>query len=205
MSEDGRGVYTVTRAAPLAQTRLVSDWFGPAYARLHPLLQRLHRDRASRLEGEVTMRFGRGLAGVLGQRLARRLGMPDVAGPQRLVVEVSHDDTHLHWQRRFGDGHALLSTFRPVGRYPDGHWLEDTGPIAFALQVDINDSGGWDWRWVRAWRRGRPLPLWLLPRPSACKRVVDGRYCFHVGFRAPLLGELMAYEGLLDLLPVGGA
>jgi hypothetical protein len=54
--------------------------------------------------------------------------------------------------------------------------------------------------------RGKALPLWLLPRFSAYKRVVDGRYSFHVGFALPGLGELMAYEGLLDPTPpVGGA
>ena len=190
---------THTGPRPLEAT-VVRDWFGPAFARLHPLLQQLHGHPESRLQGTVEMRFGRGLAGVLGRRLARKLGMPDVAGPQTMTVDVGHDATRMRWQRRFGDGKALLSLFRPVGTYPDGRWVEDTGPIAFSLQVDINADGGWDWRWISARLRGRPIPLWLLPRPSAYKRVVDGRYCFHVGFRAPVLGELMAYEGLLDLV-----
>jgi hypothetical protein len=195
------GSDTASRAE---ETSLVSDWFGAAYERLHPLLQQLHRHRASRLEGTVGMRFGRGLAGVLGRRLARRLGMPAVAGPQRLVVDVSHDATLMHWQRRFGDGHAVLSLFRPVGHFPDGHWVEDTGRIALTLQVDIA-ADGWDWRLVGARMRGKAVPLWLLPRFSAYKRVVDGRYSFHVGFALPVLGDLMAYEGLLDPVPVGGA
>jgi hypothetical protein len=144
------------------------------------------------------MRFGTGLAGVLGRRMARRRGMPDVAGPQPLVVDVGHDANRMRWQRRFGDGHALLSVFEPVGHFPDGHWIEDTGRIALALQVDLHGDG-WDWRLVGARMRGRPLPLWLLPRFSAYKRVVDGRYRFHVGFALPGLGELMAYEGLLDV------
>jgi hypothetical protein len=177
---------------------LVGDWFGPAFARLHPLLRQLHSRPEARVGGTVAMRFGTGLAGVLGRRLARRLGMPDVAGPQHLIVDVGHDATRMRWQRRFGDGHALLSVFAPVGHFPDGHWIEDTGRIALALQVDINGDG-WDWRLVGARLRGMSLPLWLLPRFSAYKRVEAGRYRFHVGFALPGLGELMAYEGLLDL------
>jgi hypothetical protein len=180
-------------------TTLVTEWFGPSFARLHPLLQQLHSQPTARVAGTVVMRFGTGLAGVLGRRLARRLGMPDVAGPQRLVVDVGHDEKQMRWQRRFGDGNALLSVFAPVGHFPDGHWIEDTGRIALALQVDIVGDG-WDWRLVGARLRGRALPLWLLPRFSAYKRIVDGHYSFHVGFALPLLGELMAYEGLLDVL-----
>ena len=199
MSDDALLAATRIESRGLEAT-VVSDWFGAAFAQLHPLLQQLHGHRESRLRGTVEMRFGRGLAGVLGRRLARRLGMPDVSGPQAITVDVGHDARQMRWQRRFGDGKALLSVFRPVGTYPDGEWVEETGAIAFSLQVDINAGGGWDWRWVSVRLRGRPVPLWLLPRPSAYKRVVDGRYCFHVGFRAPLLGELMAYEGLLDLV-----
>ena len=188
----------------MSHATLVAEWFGSSFARLHPLLQQLHSVPAARVEGTVVMRFGTGLAGVLGRRLARRLGMPDVAGPQPLVVDVGHDATKMTWQRRFGDGHALLSVFRPVGHFPDGHWLEDTGRIALTLQVDIVGDG-WDWRLVGARLRGKPLPLWLLPRFSAYKRIEAGRYRFHVGFALPGLGELMAYEGLLNPLPVGGA
>jgi hypothetical protein len=185
-------------------TTLVSEWFGSSFARLHPLLRQLHSQPSACVEGTVVMRFGTGLAGVLGRRLARRLGMPDVAGPQHLIVDVGHDATRMRWQRRFGDGHALLSVFAPVGHFPDGHWIEDTGRIALTLQVDLVGDG-WDWRLVGARMRGKALPLWLLPRFSAYKRVVDGRYSFHVGFALPGLGELMAYEGLLDPTPpVGG-
>ena len=200
MSEEA-AVYALGHASPRESTPLVREWFGAAWPQLHPLLQQLHGVRESCLAGTVHMRFGRGLAGVLGRRMARRLGLPDIAGPQHLVVDVGHDATQMHWQRRFGDGHALLSLFRPVGRFPDGHWVEDTGRIALTLQVDLVD-GGWDWRLVGARLRGKSLPLWLLPRFSAYKRVVGGRYSFHVGFALPLLGDLLAYEGLLD--PVAG-
>jgi hypothetical protein len=179
--------------------RLVPDWFGGDYARLHPLLQQLHRARHARLQGTVEMQFGTGLAGRIGRRLARRLGLPDTAGPKQMVVDVRDDGDRMHWQRRFGDDHALLSLFRPVGHFPDGHWIEHTGPIVFTMQVDVVD-GDWFWRLVGARMRGLPIPLWLLPRASAYKRIVDGRYCFHVGFALPLLGPVMGYAGLLDVV-----
>ncbi|WP_139179114.1 DUF4166 domain-containing protein [Lysobacter sp. yr284] len=49
--------------------------FCPAFDRLPPLLQTLHRDGGA-LAGGIELRTGRGLAGVIGQRLARTLGIP---------------------------------------------------------------------------------------------------------------------------------
>lgn len=130
----------------------MSRWFGPAFVRLHPLLQALHRD-GGRLRGPVTIRFGRGLAGVFGRRLARRLGIPCDGKDHVLEVTIAHAADALHWTRRFDDGQVFVSVFRPYGQWPGGGWIEDSAAIALALQVDIVD-GGWHWRCVGA-RRGR--------------------------------------------------
>ncbi|WP_266171490.1 DUF4166 domain-containing protein [Dyella subtropica] len=175
----------------------VSAWFGDGFERLHPLLQDLHR-HGGRLHGPVRIRIGRGVAGWVGRRLARKLGVPvDEGRAHTLKVSIHHTDGQLHWDRRFDDAHHFPSTFRPVGRWPDGYWVEDTSAIALLLQVEVID-GGWYWRCVGATRGPLRLPAWLLPRGDAYKRIEQGQYRFSVSFALPLLGELLAYEGLLD-------
>jgi hypothetical protein len=175
---------------------VVSDWFGPAFAQLHPLLQSLHR-HGGKLRGPVGIGFGRGLAGIAGRRLARKLGIPRDGDSHMLEVTIGHDDAVLHWDRRFDDGHCFASTFRPYGHWPEGGWIEVTAAISLRLQVDVID-GGWYWRCVGAQRGHWSIPRWLLPRSEAYKRIEDGRYRFSVSFALPLLGEVLHYGGLLD-------
>jgi len=175
----------------------VSRWFGPAFAQLHPQLQALHR-RGGKLQGPLTIRFGRGLAGILGRRLARKLGIPTDGAAHRLQVGIHHLDGHLHWDRRFDDGARFASTFHPYGQWPDGGWIEQTGAITLRLQVDVVD-GGWQWRCIGARIGGWPLPLRLLPRTRAGKRIEADDYRFDVSIALPLLGEVLGYGGLLQL------
>ena len=88
----------------------------------------------------------------------------------------------------------------PHGRWPDGYWTETTGPFALRLAVDVID-GGWHWRCIGARFRGIAVPLWLIPRTRAFKRIEDGRYRFEVAVSLPLVGDLVRYGGLLDAMP----
>lgn len=184
-------------------TDRVESWFGEGFIGLHPLLQRLHR-QGGVLEGEVELATGAGLAGWLGRRLAGKLGIPLGARRVPLRVDIHCDESGLHWNRRFAGSATLVSLFRPVGRWPDGHWEECTGALRLALQVDTRD-GGWRWVPIAAWVRGIRIPLALLPRTAAYKRIEGGRYHFYVGFSLPGLGELFSYSGGLELLPAGTA
>ncbi|QQQ00354.1 DUF4166 domain-containing protein [Lysobacter enzymogenes] len=178
-------------------------WFGPAFDRLHPLLQALHRDGGA-LAGEIELRSGRGLAGVLGRRLARRLGIPLDRPRRGFRVDIVHEPAHMLWLRRFDDGSELRSVFEPVGHWPDGHWLETTGPVRLRLGVDL-DGGGWRWRLLGLSARGLPLPRLLFPRTDASKRIerIDGeeRYRFAVVFSWFPFGELLRYQGALHAVP----
>lgn len=177
---------------------IVEAWFGTGFDALDPLLQSLHRHGGT-LEGAIDIRLGGGLAGRLGRRLARRLGIPPTAGRHSLQVDIRHDATTLHWDRRFDRASWMRSRFEPIGSWPDGCWRETTGPVQLRLAVDIVD-GSWHWRTMGMRVRGLSLPLVLMPRTRAYKRVQDGRYQFHVGFSLPLLGEFLAYGGTLDLV-----
>lgn len=178
----------------------VRQWFGSDFARLHPLLQHLHLEGGV-LAGEVELTYGRGLAGLIGRRLGRRLGLPEHPGRVSLRVEIRHDAQGLHWNRLFTGNQRMNSLFVPHGRFPDGLWSETSGPVTLRLGVEIRD-GGWYWR-PRAMRlHGLPLPLWLLPRSHAYKQIVTTaqgpRYRFAVSFSLPLLGQLLGYAGELD-------
>ncbi|MET0815538.1 MAG: DUF4166 domain-containing protein [Pseudoxanthomonas sp.] len=174
----------------------VSLWFGPGFQRLHPLLQELHL-RGGVLTGPVEIRIGKGLARPLACALARKLGVPSGSGPHALSVEIGHQPHCLLWNRRFDNGGRMDSTFWPFGAWPDGLWLEETGPFRMGLAVEVID-GGWYWRCRKVWLHGIRLPLMLFPQSSAYKRIEHGRYRFQVSFKLPLLGTLLSYGGLLE-------
>lgn len=55
------------------------------------------------------------------------------------------------------------------------------------------------------WLHGVRMPLWLLPRTTAYKRIEAGRYRFQVAFSLPLLGTVLSYGGLLTATLNGDA
>ena len=174
---------------------LVADWFDATFGNLHPLLQQLHTN-GGQLTGLVEVVIPNGIAGVIGMRLARKIGVPSSGRNHQLVVTISHHADGLHWDRRFDDQTTMRSIFRPVGTLQHGYWVESTGALKLFLTVDIKD-GGWHWHCLKmklGWLR---LPLWLFPNSTAFKTIESGRYRFFVGFALPFLGTILSYGGLL--------
>jgi Domain of unknown function (DUF4166) len=169
-------------------------WFGPHFSDLHPLLQRLHREGGC-LSGTVEFATESGIAGLIGKRIMRRLGVSD-RRPHRLSVTIRNSEEGLHWSRRFDDGAQVVSLFRPIGRLPDGYWLERAGPIELKLAVDIVD-GGWYWRQLGCRIFGVPFPAWLAPRADAHKRIDGEGYRFAVAIALPVVGTVIRYGGTL--------
>jgi hypothetical protein len=178
---------------------LVSDWFGPQFAQLHPLLQSLHR-HGGVLRGVIDIELGHGLAGKIGRRLARSVGIPVDRSQRGFEVEIRHTDDALLWNRRFDNGAEMRSRFEPVGTWPQGHWIERTGAVQWHLAVDIVD-GGWQWRPLRAALYGVRVPLFLLPKARAGKHIDADRYVFSVEFALPWLGKVLSYSGALHADP----
>jgi hypothetical protein len=174
---------------------VVETWFGDAFTQLHPLLQELHRSGGS-LYGTVEVHLGTGLAGWVGRRLARKLGVPPHDGTASMRVDIYSSEAGLHWNRTFNETSRFISTFTPTGRYPSGHWWESSGLLRLKLSVSI-DNGGWVWQ-PTGGRLGRiPFPVWLLPRTVASKRIDHGHYQFKVEIGLPLLGPVLSYGGNL--------
>jgi hypothetical protein len=190
---------SLTRAG--TRDNAVTVWFGAHFVELHPLLQALHRNGGT-LKGVVDIELGYGIAGWVGRRLARTLGMPTDAPRRGFEVDIRHDATCFTWSRRFDNGALMSTVFEPVGTWPNGYWVERTGTARVKLTVDVID-GGWYWRALGITAGGLSLPLWLFPRSSAYKRIDDGKYVFGVEFALPLLGMALRYRGALDAQPEG--
>lgn len=177
---------------------LVAHWFGDAFAQLAPQLQALHA-HGGMLRGPCKVAYGKGLAGVVGKLLAQRLGIGAAGGNATMTVTIAADVTGLRWSRRFNDGPAFVSHFEPVGRYPDGYWLERSGAIKLRFGVVLKE-GAWHWQQQQLSWLGMPLPGRLMPETIASKAVVDGAYVFGVDIRFPLLGTVLSYRGALALV-----
>lgn len=178
---------------------VVEDWFGQGFSKLHPLLQSLHRNGGV-LGGQVEVSFGQGLSGFLGRRLAFRLGVPATAGIHHLEVIIHSQAGVLHWTRKFNGLSEFRSEFRPVGHYPTGHWVEQSGPLSLALGVRVV-AGGWHWEHRRTSLLGMPAPKALFPTTLASKAAEGALYRFSVEVRAPALGKLLGYSGTLASNP----
>ncbi len=181
------------------ENNAVANWFGEAFFQLHPDLQLLHRDGGT-LVGKVSLNFGERLAGFVGKRLAKKLGIPLQPGEHELRVEIRHRENSLYWNRCFDRQNTVLSIFQAFGNYPAGYWLEKTGPIELKLTIDIIDSA-WHWRVLGVCVFGWPIPLVLFPHSKAYKKIVDQYYQFHVSFSMPWIGQLFCYEGRLVFEP----
>ncbi|HKY01215.1 MAG TPA: DUF4166 domain-containing protein [Burkholderiales bacterium] len=178
----------------------VETWFGDAFELLHPSLQALHRSGGT-LSGTVDVRLGAGLAGWIGRRLARQLGIPARDGAMPMSVSIYGNEKELHWDRTFNEAYTFTSTFTPSGSYPYGHWIESSGRLRLNLGVSIV-NGGWIWRPMGGRLWGIPIPILLLPRTSASKRIEGGLYQFNVDVGLPLLGTALSYSGKLVLEPL---
>lgn len=176
----------------------VENWFGSGFDDLDPLIQNLHRN-GGRLQGKVELQFGNGLAGIIGRRLAKKVGLPTAEGEKELEVEIKNENGSLFWSRQFDKENKMISIFTPTGNYPSGYWRENTGVIAMDLGVRVIE-GGWYWQQRAIWFKSIRLPLWLFPSSHAYKKIVDGKYQFSVNFSLPVIGKLLSYSGKLNVL-----
>ncbi|WP_444889434.1 DUF4166 domain-containing protein [Microbulbifer sp. DLAB2-AA] len=172
----------------------VINWFGPSFSELNPLLQHLYMQGA-KLYGEVDIRFGSGVAGWIGRRMAHKLGAPTTAGKVPFSVDIHHSPEKLTWSRTFARTHTVTSEFQPVKTYQQGgYWVESTGPVKIHLGVST-EGGNWQWLQQSVSLFRIPIPTIFRPRVSAGKAVVNGPYQFEVKISLPVLGLIFGYSG----------
>lgn len=175
-------------------SRLLGD---DAWQQLPLAVQTMH-GAAARLET-------RGVADVTGARhlparwLRRLLGLPQPGVDQPLMVTFERQGTREVWTRRF----ARRRMRSVLSRRDDSPLLyEQLGParLGFALRHDGNAI---DWQLRSVHLLGLPLPRALQGEVLSRSGVCDGRYRFQVDVRLPWLGQLVAYDGWLEVIPGG--
>jgi hypothetical protein len=174
----------------------ITAWFGNDFYNLDSLIQNLHVHGCN-LYGEINLEYGSGLAGFIGKRIGKKIGMPIKSNIIDCTINISHKNNLLYWDRQFGNKNKISSIFSPIGNYPHGYWIEQTGKIYLELGVEIHD-GGWYWIQKKIKFMNITIPAWLAPKSNAYKRVKNGKYEFSVTLSLPLIGKLFSYSGILE-------
>lgn len=155
-----------------------------------------------RMHGDAVRVQARGQTQVEGAmhfpaRLLRRwLGLPLPGPAQALEVTIErrgHDET---WTRRFGAG-SMRSCLTSAA---DSRQLrESLGPVRlhFALR---RDDDAIDWQLRGGHLFGMPLPRACFGHVLSRSSAEGDRYTFHIDIRLPLLGQLVAYRGWLEIV-----
>lgn len=124
--------------------------------------------------------------------LANLLGLPrsgtDV--PVRLHVTVEQD--RERWVRHFNE-HVLQSVQWAQG----DRLMEAIGPSTISCSLVV-DGANLRYEFGRAWFCGIPLPRWFAPYVESWLTAHDESWYVTVRIFAPLLGELIHYEGWLQ-------
>ena len=163
---------------------------------LHPAVQRMH--------GEGGLIEASGLADVDGARHAlarwvrRLLTLPEPGAGQAIALTIERHASHERWTRRFARG-RMHSALRRGGNL---HLHERLGPMTlhFSLQ---REGEAIDWQLRRVSLLGLPLPRALFGTVRSRSGAHDGRYVFEIDVHVPLLGQLIAYRGWLEIHHVG--
>lgn len=180
--------------SPTALFRTLLD---PAdWPQLHPAVQRMH--------GESNVIEASGLADVDGARhaparwLRRLLTLPEPGEGQAIALTIERLANHERWTRRFARGrmHSTLS------RDSEPCLRERLGLVSLHFSLR-REGDAIDWQLRRASVLGLRLPRVLLGTVFSRSGASEGRYTFDIDVHLPLLGQLIAYRGWLEIDHVG--
>lgn len=162
---------------------------GRAFDSLPAALQQFH-DVTTEWRGRASFRITRG-KGWLRNLVATVGGLPRAgdAVPMRLRVVAEGDAER--WQRDFG-GHKMES----VQRAWNGLMVESFGAIALGFRL-VADPPALRLELARFWVLGLPWPTALAPHGAGVEVGQDDGCAIVVTACAPLLGEIVRYEGLV--------
>jgi len=172
---------------------------GPRYGDLAPAVRAMHGARFS-ARGTLDVTHGP-------SRIARALARISGAPPERracpVTLDVAPEGRGFRWARSY-DGH-LVVTEQWVQR---GRVVEALSGLGIHFSFEVEPSGALVYRHEKT-TLGRgaltvSLPLWLGPRAEG--RVApngEGSARISVSVRLPIVGLLVAYEGLMHVDPHG--
>lgn len=191
----GRTIYAGFREAQPVDTPLYQHVLGPAFETLPKQLKLLHGDSQTRKwVGQAKVLRGTGLiAKIIGQIY----GFPKAADSVAVSVVLAPEQGGERWTRDFGG--KVFSSFQKRGTGKNSYLVtERFGLIEVALALVIEDDRLYliPRRWSLL---GIPLPAFLLPSGQSFETERDGRFRFDVEISAPLVGLIVAYQGVLEL------
>jgi hypothetical protein len=164
-----------------------ADWL-----RLHPAVQQMHA------EGRVIEASGQadvdGARHALARWTRRLLTLPEPGTGQAIALTIERHPTHERWTRRFARG-RMQSTLR---RGDDLYLHERLGPVTLYFSLH-REGEAIDWQLRRVSVLGLPLPRALFGTVLSRSGASEGRYVFDINVHIPLLGQLIAYHGWLEI------
>lgn len=165
-----------------------------AFDDLPPAVRALHAGAGGTFHGVADVGGDRSLIATL---LRRLLGLPLPQQDVAVEVTIVAGQAHERWTRCFA-GHLFASTMRRANR-PPYRLQERFGVLVFDFDLQVAD--GALSMLMRTWRLGPlPLPAVWMPRSTTHEfQDAQGRYCFDVSIRLPLVGLLTRYRGWLDV------
>jgi len=164
-----------------------SDW-----SRLHPAVQRMHADGCvieASGQADVT-----GAGHTFARWVRRLLTLPEPGVGQAIALTIERHATHERWTRRFARG-RMQST---LWRGDDLRLLERLGPVTLRFSLQ-REGDAIDWQLQRVSVLGVPLPRAFFGTVLSRSGAHAGRYAFDIDVHFPLLGQLIAYRGWLEI------
>ena len=179
----------------IAMTPLFPALLGPdAWQALPTAVQRMHGSPVRIVaEGEADIE---GATHLPARLLRRLLGLPEPGPRQPLRVVITPDGLRETWSREFVS-RRMQSV---LSRRENSRWLyERLGPatLGFVLRLD---GDAIDWALQRIWVFGVPFPRACAGDVLSRSGCSDGRYRFTIDTRLPLIGQLVAYRGWLEIV-----
>jgi hypothetical protein len=172
--------------------RLYPQLLGAQYVLLAPVLREVH-EHVTQLLGTVSVTRGKS---PLARALASLAGMPRACVDAPCRVDFTEDASTPpgaeRWVRDMA-GSRFSSRLIPTG---PNQLDESFGWYRFRFRIEIN-AGTVQFALQDMRVLGVPVPRALLPRIVTRESGVDGAYMFAVQAHLPVLGLLVAYEGLL--------
>ena len=187
-----RTIYTGQREwkEDSAQQPLYRRILGDAWDSLPSPLIKMHN--CKKAEGLANIEVGKTL---LARLMVKILGFPEAGRDVPVQVSFISKDRAELWQRTFAG--KSFASFQMEGHGLSERLLsEQFGPITFemALVVAPDKLSLVIRRWTVF---GIPLPLFLAPLGNSFEYVAEGRFCFHVEIRHPIIGLIVYYQGWL--------
>ncbi|MEO6078781.1 MAG: DUF4166 domain-containing protein [Steroidobacteraceae bacterium] len=174
----------------MPHTGMIPRLMGTNFASLHPHVQAVHGGNSRRWVGRATVQ--RGSHGLL--RLAAVMaGLPASQHNVPTSVTIMANEGSETWTRHFGSAVPMRSTLRAK----DGLLAEQLGAVTMQFQIAAHE-GGMTWELRR-------ITYLAIPLPRRCFNVqvradsTGSAYRFFVAVRLMGLGELIRYEGELDV------